>query len=187
MATSARSAESRPVVEGAVAGVAAWLLGYVCTYLLVGTDLESSPLNDLIQFFEGESATYELVGWVFYNAHLVDVAYEGIGVFAPPGNFVGGDGFTPFLYVVPPALLFVGGLALGRYAGATDTRDGAVAGALLVPGYLVLAVVGSFLFTVSVGGASGSPDLVSAALIAGLVYPAVFGAAGGAVAAATAE
>ena len=179
--------DSRPFVESAVAGIAAWLFGYVFTYLLVATDIEASPLNRLVEFFEGESATYELVGWVFYNAHLVDVSYSGLGPLSPQGNFIGGDGFTPLLYIVPPALLIVAGLAIGRYTGATELNDGAIAGALVTPGYLVLAVVGTFVFTVEVGGASGAPDLVPAVLIAGVIYPVVFGAIGGAIAAVTAS
>ena len=180
------NAESRPFLEGAGGGAAAWVLGYVFTYLLVATDIESSPLNRLIEFFEGGSATYELVGWVFYNAHLVEVTYTGIGVFAPPGSFVGGEsGFTPLLYLVPPALLLISGLAVGRYRGVTDLNEGAVTGALVTPGYLILSAVGTVIFTVSVGSASGSPDLVPAVLVAGLVYPAAFGAIGGVVASAT--
>ena len=178
---------SRPFVESAVAGIAAWALGYALTYLLVATDIESSPLSELIEFFEGESPVYELVGWVFYNAHLVDISYSGLGPFSPPQSFIGGDGFTPFLYVIPPALLIVSGLALGRYSGAAEPNDGAIAGALVVPGYLVASVVGAVVFTVNVGGASGAPDLVPAILIAGLVYPVVFGAIGGVIASVTAS
>ena len=185
--SSTPEADSRPFVESALAGFAAWLLGYVFTYLLVATELESSPLNRLVEFFEGESATYELVGWVFYNAHLVDVSYSGLGPLSPPGSFIGGDGFTPMLYLVPPALLIVAGIAIGRYAGVTDLNGGAVVGALVAPGYLVLAAVGTFVFTVEVGGASGAPDLVPAVLIAGVIYPVVFGAVGGAIAALTAS
>jgi hypothetical protein len=178
--------DSRPFLESAGAGAAAWLLGYVLTYLLVATDLESSPLNRLIEVFGGESATYELVGWVFYNAHLVDVTYTGISVFTPPRSFVGGEGgFTALLYFVPPALLLISGLAIGRYRGVTAPNDGAITGALVTPGYLVLSVAGVFLFTVSVGGASGAPDLVPAVFVAGLVYPVVFGAIGGVLAAVT--
>lgn len=178
--------DSRPYVESAVAGVAAWGLGYAFTYLLVATDIEASPLNRLIEFFGGESATYELVGWVFYNAHLVDVSYSEVGIFSPPRSFIGGEnGFTALLYLIPPALLLVSGLAVGRYRGVRGTNDGAMTGALLAPGYLILSIVGVFLFTVSVGDASGAPDLIPAILIAGVIYPVVFGAIGGVLASVT--
>lgn len=181
-------AESRPSVESAVAGTAAWVFGYAFTYLLVAADIESSPLNRLIEFFDGDSATYELVGWVFYNAHLVDISYTGIGIFSPPRSLVGGeDGFTILLYLIPPALLLISGLAIGRYRGVTAVNDGAVTGALVTPGYLLLSIVGVFLFTVSAGDASGAPDLIPAVLVAGVVYPIVFGGAGGVLASATSE
>lgn len=184
--SSTSDAESRPYVESAAAGVGAWVLGYLITYLLVATEIESSPLNDLIEFFEGDSATYELVGWVFYNAHLVDVTYTGIDLFSPPPSFIGGeDGFTALLYVVPPALLLIGGLAVGRYRGVTGTNEGAVAGALLAAGYVLPSAAGAFVFTVSVGSAAGSPDPLTAVVVAGLFYPLVFGAIGGVAASVT--
>jgi hypothetical protein len=179
--------DSRPFVESAIVGVAAWVLGYVFTYLLVATDIESSPLNRLIEFFEGESVTYELVGWVFYNAHFVSISYTGIGIFSPPGSFIGGDGFTALLYLIPPALLIVSGLALGRYRGVVEPNEGAITGVLVTPGYLLLSIVGVFLFTISVGNASGRPDLLPAIFLAGLVYPVVFGPIGGVIAAVTNE
>lgn len=180
--------DSRQFAESAVAGLAAWIVGYVLTYFLVATDIETSPLNRFIELVGGESATYELVGWIFYNAHFVDITYSGVSVFSPPASFIGGeDGFTALLYLIPPALLVIAGVALGRYRGVTTPKDGAIAGVLVTPGYLVLAVIGVFLFTVSVGDTSGAPDLLPAVVLAGVVYPAVFGALGGAVAALTSE
>ncbi|WP_178917940.1 hypothetical protein [Natronomonas gomsonensis] len=181
-------ADSLPLVPGALAGVAAWVLGYVFTYLLAGTDIQQSNLNQIIEFTGGESATYELVGWVFYNAHMVSITYTNLGPFAPPANFIGGeDGFTALLYVIPPALLIAAGLAISRYQGATETNDGAIAGALVVPGYLIVSIAGTFLFEIVVENATGGPDLIPAIFLAGLVYPVVFGAIGGAIGGATAE
>ena len=183
-----RSNDGRPYAAGALAGVLAWVLGYVLTYFLTATELDDSALNAFIEFAEGESATYELVGWVFYNAHFVDVRYVNVAPFSPPRNFIGGeDGFTVLLYVLPPLLLFGAGLAVCRYRDVADTAEGTVTGALVLPGYLVLSVAGVFLFEVTVGDASGAPALLPALVVAGLLYPAVFGAAGGAVAAATTE
>jgi hypothetical protein len=177
-----------PLVPAAVAGVVTWVLGYVFTYVLVGTDVRESNLNRFIEAFEGDPATYELVGWVFYNAHFVDVVYAGFGGRFMPASYVGGeDGFTALLYVVPPVLLVAAGLAVGRYQGVTETNDGAVAGALVLPGYLVCAIAGASLFEVSAAGTTGQPDLLAAFFLAGLVYPLVFGAVGGVVAAVTAE
>jgi len=41
-------------------------------------------------------------------------------------------------------------------------------------------VIGALLFRYSVGDGSVAPDLVTAVLLAGAVYPALFGAVGGA-------
>lgn len=182
------ASDELPLVPAAVVGVLAWVLGYVFTYLLVGSDVRESDLNRFVEAFEGDPATYELVGWAFYNGHLVDVVYEGFGGVFLPASYIGGeDGLTPLLYAIPPLLLVAAGLAVGRYQGVTEVDDGAVAGALVVPGYLVLAIVGAVLFEVSAAGTTGRPDLLPAVFLAGLVYPAVFGAIGGVAAAFTAE
>lgn len=183
-----QTATDLPLVPGALAGVGAWLVGYAFTYLLVGSDVRESNLNQFIEAFDGDPATYDLVGWVFYNAHLVDIVYEGFGGNFLPASYVGGeDGVTTLMYVIPPALLVASGLALARYRGATDVNDGALVGALVVPGYLVVAIAGAFLFEVSAAGTTGRPDLLLAVVLAGIVYPVVFGAAGGVIGALTAD
>ena len=88
--SSTSNTDSLPFAVGAGFGAAGWILGYVVAYLLVATDIESPPPNRLIEFFGGDSATYELVGWVFYNPHLVDISYTGVRVFPPPRSFIGG-------------------------------------------------------------------------------------------------
>jgi len=180
--------DDRPFVPAAVAGALSWVVGYVLTYVLVSSDVRDSGLNQFAQAFGDGDATYELVGWVLFNAHFVDVVIDAGFFGSRTATFVGGeDGFTTLLYVVPPALLVAGGLAVGRSQGVTDVDAGAVAGALVVPGYLVLCVVGAVLFRVEAGGAAGEPDLLPAVLLAGLVYPLVFGALGGVLAAVTAD
>ena len=178
--------EDLPLAPAATAGAAAWLSGYLCTYLLVGRDVRESALNRFVEAFEGEPAAYELVGWVFYNAHFVDVVYAGFGGRFLPPTYVGEEGFTYLLYAVPPALLVAAGLAAGRYRGVAETNEGAVVGALVAPGYLAFAVAGVFLFEVSAAGTTGRPDPLSAVVLAGVVYPLAFGGVGGVVAAHTA-
>ena len=178
----------RPYVVGAAAGLAAWILGYVLAYLLVGSDVRESRLNQFAQTFGDGDATYELVGWVFFNAHFVDTLIDAGFFGTGTTNFVGGeDGFAALLYLIPPALLIIAGVALARYSGSVDPAEGAVTGALVAPGYLLLSVVGAFLFRIEAGGASGQPDLLPAIVVAGVLYPVVFGAIGGAAAAATAD
>jgi len=164
-------------------GLTAWVVGYLSTYLVVAPNVRDTGLNRLIEALDGEPATYELVGWVFYNAHMVDVVIEDIPLLGTrSASYVGGeDGFTVVLYLIPVALLFAAGLALARYWRAETPSEGAKLGALVVPGYLLATVGGVLLVEISVGGATGGPDLLAAAVLAGIGYPLVCGGLGGAV------
>ena len=164
-------------------GLTAWVVGYLSTYLVVAPNVRDSGLNRLIEALDGEPATYELVGWVFYNAHLVDVVIEDIPLLGTRStSYIGGeDGFTLVLFLIPVALLFAAGLALARYQRAETPAEGAMLGALVVPGYLLATVAGVLVVEVSVGGATGGPDLLAAAVLAGIGYPLVCGGLGGAV------
>jgi hypothetical protein len=171
-----------PVGVGAAAGVGAWLLTYLCTYVIASGDIQNSLFGRILE--AAEIGVWQAVGWVFFNAHfvntIVDLGFFGSGT----ANAIGGeDGFTVFLYVVPPLLLLVAGLAVGRYAGASDlsTGDAALGGATVTLGYGLLSVVGTFLFAAE----SVNPDPVTGILLAGLVYPLVFGALGAVVASVT--
>lgn len=180
-----------PLVEGCLAGAAAWLPGYVLTAVVVLARFENSELGEVSTDADGGSSI-DFVGWVFFNSHFVETAVEadvlGLGGLSTM-SFVGGDGFTPLLYLVSVALLVGSGLALGRSRGVTDTAEGAVTGVLVVPPYLALSAVEAVLFRVSneaLGASfSGQPELLPAVLLAGVVFPSVFGALGGIAAANT--
>jgi hypothetical protein len=170
--------ERVPFGVGAAAGAAAWVLGYLCTYLITSSDIQNSLIGQFTDI-----PTWKAVGWVFFNAHFVDTVVE-LPVVGGATSFVGGEeGFTVLLYVVPPLLLLAAGLAVGRYAGAADAATAAVGGASLVVGYGILSVVGVALFPTE----NVTPDAVTGVLLAGVVYPVVFGAVGAAVAGATAS
>lgn len=172
-----------PIVEGAVAGIVAWMLGYALTYVLVAPDIRETDLHRILEAFEGEPATYEMVGWVFYNAHFVDTVFQDLPIVGShTTSFIGGqDEFSVLLYVIPVGLLLASGLALARYRGAPDPTSGALAGVLALPGYLLVSVAGVFLFEVTLGGASGAPDLLAAIFLAGIVFPMLFAGGGGAI------
>ncbi|MFC6890545.1 transporter [Halorubrum trueperi] len=186
MSVPDRANRTSGIVAGAAAGVAAYLLGYLVTYLTQSGRIEEqlAGFNVFADLFGSDPIpAWQAVGWMFYNAHFVDTAIP---------SFVGGTrsvnlisqadgGSLSFLFVVPPVLLVVAGLAAGRLAGATEPADGALSGAFVLAGYLPLAVVGAFAFRYAVGDGAVAPDTVTAVLLAGGVYPAVFGAAGGAV------
>ncbi|PSP78033.1 hypothetical protein BRC81_08215 [Halobacteriales archaeon QS_1_68_20] len=68
----------------------------------------------------------------------------------------------------------------GTYVKGVDVERGAVAGASQVLGYFLLAIVGTFLFTVTF---DVGPQLEASATVMGVLYPVVFGGAGGVLAA----
>ena len=174
-----------PAGVGAVAGAFAWLLGYLLTYVVTAgriQEFQGSFLGQVADLFGLEIPTWKIVGWVFYNAHFVDTA-AGSGA----GSAVGGDGgFTALLYVVPPLVLLAAGLAVGRASGAGDPAADALSGATVLLGYLPLSVLGVFLFEATVAGTAVGPSPAPGVLLAGVLYPAVFGVVGAGVAALTA-
>ncbi len=187
MSSTSVPGTARPLTAGLAAGAAAWLAGYALTYLLVAPEIRESTLARVVELFGDGEATPELVGWVFFDAHLVDVVVDAGVLGTETLDLVGGEGGVALLlYAVPPGLLVAAGVAVVRALGRVDPADGAVVGAAVAAGYLPLCAVGAVLARVEAAGAVGQPDLLPAVVVAGLLYPAVFGALGGAVAAATA-
>lgn len=169
-----------PLIPGAVAGIVAWLLGYLFTFILVGDTVRDSVVRRVIEFLGGDLPTWRVVGWIYYNAHFVSTNFDG--AFAGSRNFIGGDGVTPVVYVVPPLVLFAAGLAVGRAAGVRDDLErAALVGLTVVSGYFVLSLVGVFVFAIDGAG----PTVAEALLLAGILYPAVFGIVGAFVASRT--
>lgn len=189
MSVTTSSGDRPPLLLGAVAGLGAWIVGYLLFFLLVGPDVQDSVAQRFVEAVDGEPATYEMVGWVFFNGHLVDTVIVDIpGIGDQTTNAIGGDdGFSQILYLIPVALLTAAGLALGRSQGVASASDGALVGSTVLPGYIALTIVGMLLFQVSIGPATGRPEQLEAILFAGILYPAVFGTLGGVLAAVTAE
>jgi len=177
----------RGVVTAAGSGVAAYVLGYVFTYVLSGSSIQESDLNQIIEALGRDGSAWKLVGWVFYNAHgvttTITLDVPLIGGTDVVNYIAQRDAISAILYVVPPALLLGAGLFAARMAAADELGDALKIGPAVTIGYLPLALVGAFVFTVTVDSSSGGPTLVPAVGLAGLVYPLVFGTAGAAVAA----
>lgn len=193
MATKRQSGSGSPVPSAlpvsAAIGAAAYVLNYVLVYVFMLVDgVESS----------GDIPGWKVAGWVFYNAHNVDVAVS-VGGESASGSYLesaSAGGLTDAIsaltstvpklvyYVVPALVLVLAGVLAARRVRATLSGvEAAGVGAGVAGGYLVLAVVGVFVFEYSVSAfgttASLAPKLSSAVLLAGLVYPLVFGAIGG--------
>jgi len=184
--------DTLPLVEGVIAGAAAWIACYVLTAVVVLARIQNTELGEISEGVGDGGGGIEFIGWVFFNSHFVDtiIAADFLGFGGSSAmSFIGGDGFTPLLYLIPVALLIGSGLAVGRSQGVTETTDGAVAGVFVVLPYLALSVIGTLVFRVSTealgSSFSGQPDLLPSILLAGVLFPAVFGAIGGIVAANT--
>ncbi|WP_435074469.1 transporter [Halorubrum sp. HHNYT27] len=180
-----RTSGTNGIVGGAAAGAVAYLLGYLFTYVTQQSAVEEqlAGVNFLADLFGGDPIpVWKAIGWVFYNGHFVNTRIPSLVGGSRTVNLISQaeGGSLSLLFVVPPVLLFLAGLVAGRVAGATELVDGAKAGSLVIGGYLPLAVIGALLFRYSVGDGAVAPDVVTAVLLAGAVYPAGFGAAGGA-------
>jgi len=175
---------TNPSVVGASTGVAAYVVGYLLVFVVSAGQVRDalSTTNAVIQFFGGDPIpTWQAVGWVFYDAHFVPIRYPALGGTATT-NFISSSDLSPLLYAVPPVVLFAGGLAAARYVAALDASEGFRTGASAVFGYFVAVAVGVFVFAASRGGATIQPVPATALLVAGVVYPVVFGGLGGVVA-----
>jgi len=173
--------DGRTLGFAALGGVLAYLVSYALTYAVTGQQISNSLAARILEIATGDPGTWKLVGWVFYNAHFV--TSEIPGLFGSTAvNLVGrGDTFSAALFVLPPVALALAGALVAALGRSETPMAGAVGGASVILGYLPLAVVGAFVFTVDVGDATAGPTLVTAVLLAGLVYPLVFGAFGGAL------
>lgn len=179
----------RSYAVGAVAGVAAFALAYVLVYALSISVVRDALLTEVAEAFGDERAAWKVVGWVLFNAQFVtttitvDVPFLG-GTSVV--NFIAeNDALSPVLYAIPPALLTAAGIATARVDGATDLGRVVRVGPAVAIGYLPLSILGAVLFTVTAGEAGrGAPTLLTAVVVAGVLYPIVFGTVGAALASA---
>lgn len=176
------------IVAGTIAGIAAWILGYLVTYAGAIGEIRSDEQAEALELAVEESVDLEMVGLLFYNAHNVDAdvpQYSVLQALEESHNFVVADGgSTLLLYVVPVIALVFAGALVASYtvADLEASSDAALAGAAIVVGYFPLVVLGLFVFTVDPGEGAMRPDPLFAIAIAGLVYPLIFGSLGGVLA-----
>lgn len=169
------------VIRGTAGGAIAFALGYLGTWVLAGTKAANVTAYGP---FGGAIPDWKALFWLLYDAHFVGTRTPE--VFGPGGSLWGGGDLVDTaallgvesLYVVPVVILVVAGAVLATRAGVPTPRGGAIVGATLAVGYLAAVVLG--LFPTTHGGIAPSP--LRAIVIAGIVYPVVFGAIGGALA-----
>lgn len=166
-----------PLAVGAAAGAAAELVGYALVFIIT-----SGSIRDNILRQATDIPTWKAVGWVFFNAHfvetMIDLGFLGTGT----GSFIGSDnGFTQLLYAIPPLVLVAAGLAVGQYGDIDEPVEALTSVVGVVLGYLVFVLGALFLFQADGTG----PVFATGVLVAGLVYPLVFGTIGALVATVT--
>lgn len=174
-----------PLAHGTVGGAIAFVLGYLLTYLWQGPGVRETlaDINAIIELVGGQTIpVWKAVAWIFYNAHAVPLRFPSLGPGSGSRSLIGGGGAPTLLYVLPPLVLLLVGAGVAWWAGSRDLTEGAIAGGSMVVGYLLLAVIGVFVFRYTIQDAFIGPQLVMSALIAGIVYPVVFGAIGGGLA-----
>lgn len=186
MSSTDNTIDRTTAIRGAGAGAVAFLLGYLLTYVwrAPAVDEQLQGINALAELLGAQTIpTWKAIGWLFFNAHAVATRVPAIGGGDRMVNFISAaeGGSLTILYVLVPALLVLAGAAVSRYGPADRVANAAAAGATVVAGYLPLALISAFAVGHTFGeGITVAPDMVTAVALAGLVYPAFFGAVGGA-------
>jgi hypothetical protein len=175
---------------GAGIGAAAFVVNYVVTYLFVVIDGADSG-----------DEVWKLVGQLLYNAQFVSTEISSGGsstTYNMLDEVSGSSDLTSTIpaigyRIVPILVLVLAGIVVVQQASSRlETQSAAAVGASILPGYLVLALLGTFLFEISTttttnpfSGASttttAAPEMVPAIAIVGVALPLVLGAIGGAI------
>lgn len=167
-------------------GVLAFVLGYGLLFAVVVLASPSVPgFVDFLTDVLGVSLPGPglLAGWVFYNAHGIDIRVPTT-FSSETRNFLA-EGSARLLFLYPPLVL----LAVGAVAARTKRtlRSGALAGASLTAGYapLLIFVAGLLTYEANLGLRTVTVQVVvdSSLYTTALAYPLVFGAIGGLLAA----
>ncbi|MBZ6495293.1 hypothetical protein [Natrinema longum] len=181
------------IAASAGLGVFAAVIGYLVTYLVVGSEVRGTVSGDDI-------AGWKAVAWYFYEAHMVDIeATSQVGSFGgrrilsliADSSAAGVD----LLYVLPPLVLVGAGAFLAVRWSVTDLGDAVVAGAPVAIGYAVVLGLGAVVAEANTEAsalgieATGSigPALLPAIVLGGVLYPLVFATAGAAIVAAVTD
>lgn len=165
------------VGPGLLLGLVACVLVYALTLLL---SLGLAERGALEVAGTASTSTLAVGGLLFYAAHLTPLALAGL---VPAASVVADVGGLAYALALVPVVVIAaaGSLAVAR-VGVPGPVEGAKGGAAVALGYVLPSLAGAAVLdgTVLVAGTTYplSPGL-PAAVVAGLVYPAVVGAAGG--------
>lgn len=185
-----------PTATSAGYGAMAYVTTYVIFFVLEG----SRVTRDFREGFEigagttferlgiDPPSTFEVVGWMFYLAHKasIDITVSAMGQ-SQSLNMNPGFGDQTYLLIIPPAVLVAAGYLLASREGTAGTSPVKLGSSVAI-GYLILSVAGVFAFrwSATITGGFGqeatltvAPELITGTLVAGVVYPVVFGGVGG--------
>jgi uncharacterized membrane protein YagU involved in acid resistance len=178
------------IIGGAIYGSIAYVVSFgavVALFLQRARERGVEPPK-LVRQLDAEEQFVQLLGWIFYNAHTVDVAASAtagtLAVETEAINFVSEPyvSDTTIFHAIPAALLFVAGYVVAmRTPHRLNFVTGALAGASVTIGYGALAYAGATAFEVSTRGVTYAPAMPDALFVAGIAYPAIAGGAAGAL------
>jgi len=169
----------KKVTRSGLIGFGMFVLGFFIT-----AGLKSDAISSQAPQVGSGPDTGHYLFWIFYKMHNVGhVATRSSGGTSQTQSF---DPSTwtmweDWLFTLPPLLLILGGFMTSSFYSNGDTKAGLVYGGSLVFGYFPFAVGGAYLSQYTQGGSASvtvGPKLVEAAVIAGIVYPVVFGIIG---------
>jgi hypothetical protein len=188
MSSSDSVVDSARLAYGAVVGAAAFILNYLVAFVLwSATSFPETYEGMGRELLTSQVADWVFAGWLVYGAHFVDVTASIGGIPGDPeftlnAVDVVAQTTTDLLYITTPAVLIAAGIALARSHGVSSMRDGVITGATTAIGYFPLAAVGIFVFASEGNIGDAQPTFETALLLAGVAYPTVVGALGGAIA-----
>ncbi|MFC4540674.1 hypothetical protein ACFO5R_01880 [Halosolutus amylolyticus] len=175
-AATAESGTDLPLKEGAVFGAAAFLLSYAVTWAMTVTTFAASAVDT-----SGDvPGTFTVAGWSLLAnlGSAVEMEGEPISIGSELGA-ASPAGYSTMI-VLTFLIIVAAGFALARYEGAEDLESAAKSAVLVVPGYLVLAllvaVATSWESNANIEFAVATGDAV---LYSGILFPALFGLIGG--------
>jgi len=179
-------------VGGILGGGISYFVGLLGTYaLFASTEGRSGAADEAVTVSDETIETFLLTldeapetfdsiaafaGWIFYNAHGVAISVGNEGTI----NLAGLTelGLVPFA-LIPAVLLFGFGGLVALLKRADGLLGGFMSGGSVLLGYLPLAVAGALYFKISAGGTTLSVHLIPAILLAGIIFPLLFGGLAG--------
>lgn len=172
--------------SGALAGFLAGVVAYLLGFLLAAGLLAVTSAGSFARVVAGPAQPtndWLVAAWFFYGGHLVETVVTDAAGADLAVAVVGGPLWSPAFLAVPAVALAGAGAGLAALTGRRSARAGAATGASVVLGYWLPAGLGAVLSTWSppASTASVAPQLGTAFWQAGIVYPVVLGAAGGAL------